>query len=92
MDVIHTWLANWLNKNSYKIVDGGSIPDLIGNIEAGYIYWQRKGKTNEFWLSESINFKDERWFDKKELMPVLEKYSKKVKQKNSQYKFVLKTI
>ena len=91
-DILHWKLSQWLNRNGYKNLTGGTKDSLVKGIKQGFIEWQRKGKTNDFYLSESTDFDDVEWFNKNELMPYLKKYSKKVKQKNSQYNFKLKSI
>lgn len=93
MNISHYELTIWLNKNGYKVpfqfFTNQGILDALKN---GYIAWQRKGTTNEFWLAESISFKNKKYFERDKVMPYLEKNSKKVKSRNSQYKFVLETI
>jgi len=87
--VIHSELAKWLSHNGFPTPDDETNSGLVKNIKKGYITWQRVGNTNTFKLGESINFYDERYFKESELMPFIEKYAKKVRQKNLQYKFVL---
>ena len=91
-NTIHNDLEIWLNSNGYKVNVNKKNVDLVNNIKLGYIPWQRKGNSNEFYLSESIDFFHVKYFNKDELMPYLEKYTKKVKQKNSKYNFVLEEI
>lgn len=82
--VTHHMLALWLNDNGYNI----PLPIWKDKtIVKGYIPWQRRGLSNDFYLGESIY---KAVVD--EIMPYLKKYSKKVKQKNSQYNFILKRI
>jgi len=85
-NVLHTKFAEWLNKNKYKNVYVWG----VDKFKKGYIHWQRKGGSNDFWLSESTALFDEE--ERKEIVPYLEKYVKKVKSKNPQYKFILKSI
>jgi hypothetical protein len=94
--IIHSHFANWLDKNGnlgerYSVMLGSKAGILFA-IEDGYIPWQRKGSSDSFYLSESIDFDDTKSFNEKELMPYLEKYTKKVKSKNPKYKFVLKGV
>jgi hypothetical protein len=90
-DIIHSQLAGWLNGNGYKTPSIQSKTGMATGMKKGYISWQRKGTSNDFWLSESTDF-DDKVFDEEELMPYIKKYTKKVKQKNSQYNFILKSI
>lgn len=90
--ILHNKLRDALNAHGYRCPDSYTKKDVVINIKKGYIDWQRKGKTNEFYLSESTDFNDTEWFDRDELMPYLEKYVKKVKSRNSQYKFILESI
>lgn len=89
--VIHGAFSDWLNENGYKSVNIYSKSGMATGMKKGYISWQRRGTSNDFWLSESTDFTDKA-FNEKELMPYIKKYTKKVKQKNSQYNFVLKPI
>jgi len=91
-NVIHSAFAEWLNKNGYKVPNMNLKTRIVDGMKNGYINWQRKGSTDEFWLSESTDFSDTMYFDEHELMPYLKKYAKKVKSKNPKYKFVLETI
>ena len=87
--VIHPQFSDWLETKGYKIpVDIGLKIGIVKGIIKGYISWQRKGTSNDFYLSESTDFTDAK-FDKDKLMPYLEKYSKKVKQKNPKINFKL---
>jgi len=90
--VTHSMFHKWLVEQGYKIKYGQTLKDLAENIKIGYIDWQREGKSNNFYLSESTMFEDSLYLFKDELMPPLKKYSKKVKAKNSKYNFILKRI
>lgn len=92
-NIIHSKLAGWLKRNGYGNLNGNStITALVDNIKNGYITWQREANKNVFKLGESIEFDNTKYFDKKELMPYIKKYTNKVRKKNSQYKFILKRI
>jgi len=94
---IHMDLERWLkNKGHTKDKsadwDTRNWPKAFGDmIKKGYIYWQRKGDSNTFYLSEST-YPDVDWFKEMQLMKYLKKSVKKVQQKNPQYKFILKRI
>ena len=90
--ITHTHFAEWLIKNGYKMpTNTNRFSGMMDGIKKGYIPWQRKGLTNEFWLSESIQFQFGD-YPADEMMPFIVKYTNKIKRKNSQYKFILKSI
>lgn len=91
--ILHHELSGWLIRNGYRVpVNINFNQGILDGVKTGYVTWQRRSSSNEFWLGESISFKNKKYFNKKELIPYLEKWVKKVKSKNSQYKFVLETI
>ena len=95
--IIHSKLELWLKKKGYikDVMDNWLSPHwpdaMEKMIKKGYIYWQRKGSTDNFYLGESIYPKVD-WFIDKNLMSFLKKSVKNVRQKNLQYKFVLRRI
>ena len=92
-NVMHSKFAGWLDKNGHKTPGSMGMKDgMVVGMKKGFIAWQRKGATDSFYLSESTDFDDTKFFDEEELMPYLKKYSAKVKSKNPKYKFVLKGV
>ena len=90
---VHDDIETWLKKKGHIkfSTSGQGYPwraAMADMYEKGYIYWQRNGSTNEFRLSESTET-DADYI--KELLPIIAKYTKKVKSKNSSYKFTLKS-
>ena len=91
-DVVHTSFSRWLNSNGYSNPDESSIEKVITNVVRGYIEWQRKNYTNDFYLSESTPTYDPDFYVEKKYIPYFKKYSKKVKAKNPKCNFILKGI
>lgn len=85
--IIHSTLAIWLRDNGFQNPIGKQ--NIIKSIQSGYIIWQREVNKDIFKLGESLNLGNNILV---ELMPYLEKYSKKVKQKHPQYVFILEGI
>lgn len=85
----HSSLSFGLNATGISIKDNGTMTAIVNLVKKGYIMWQRKGKTNDFLLSESLN---KAITSKYEIMPYIKKNIKKVQQKNSQYNFKLTSI
>jgi len=83
--IIHSDFATWLSSNGQNIPAGENVWKKITKV----ICWQRLGKTNKFYLSESYK-RDEGEIDK-----IIEKSSKlidNVRKKQSTFKFIIKSI
>ncbi len=94
-NVIHLDLSNWLRANGYKMpAPYWANKDLAKLMRAGYLGWQRNGKTNELWISESMDYEDalDGEIGKAEYIKLVKKIIAKVKPKNPSIKFVPKSI
>lgn len=90
---LHSRLMVWLNENGYEMPDIIRKASMVEGIKKGYIAWQRNSNKDEFCLGESIDFEySGDYFDRDELVPYIEKYVKKIKQKNLKYDFILERI
>jgi len=85
--IIHLRLHGWLRTQGIKLPLMSSYSDIDVAINKGYINWQRKEKTNDFYVSESTEPISIRTNKK-----IIEKYVKKIKQKNPKYNFFLEGI
>jgi len=85
----HSSLMYGLNVNGYSVNYSGTMTDLVKLVKKGYITWQRRGKTNDFYISESLNASIAA---EHKLMPYIKKSIGKVQQKHSQYNFKLISI
>ena len=86
-NVIHINLHEFLKREGIKLPTMFGIDDIRTAIDSGYINWHRDGSTNNFYISESTGAK----IPKKTIKNV-NKYAKKVKQKNPAYKFIGQSI
>ena len=85
--IIHVDIHKWLRTQGIKLPTMRSVGDVRTAIDSGYINWHRDKLTDTFYLSESTGTE----IPKKTIKNV-NKYAKKVKQKNPAYKFIAKNI
>jgi len=91
-NVVHSQLSDWLKRNKYSIpIDMSLLPELAKGIKKGYIEWQRKGTSNNFYLSESVVVLYSK-FDEKTVVSYIKKYIPKIKAKNPNYKFIPESV